>query len=164
MSCILGVDPGFGGALAFLHSFGKLEVHDMPVVEIERNGKRKRTIDAAAVAAMIRAHRPTHAVVERVGAMPGQGVASTFAFGRGVGQIEGVITALAVPMDYVAPRVWQAALRVPKGKDGSRLRASELLPAYAGEWRRKRDDGRAEAALIALYALLHLPAIERQCA
>jgi hypothetical protein len=40
---------------------------------------------------------------------------------------------------------------VQKGKDASRARASELLPAYSHLWQRKRDDGRAEAALIALY-------------
>ncbi len=48
---------------------------------------------------------------------------------------------------------------MPQGKDGSRLRVSELMPAYAECWRRAKDDGRAEAALIALWAVLHLPAV-----
>jgi hypothetical protein len=39
------------------------------------------------------------------------------------------------------------------------LRASELLPAYIEGCRRKRDDGRAEASLMALWGLTHLPSV-----
>jgi hypothetical protein len=41
-----------------------------------------------------------------------------------------------------------------KGK--ARARASQLLPAAAHQWRLKRDDGRAEAALTALWGLREL--------
>lgn len=156
---ILGIDPGLSGALALLTSLGVLRCTDMPTLEIERGGKAKRAIDTAALAAMVRTSAPSHAVIERVGAMPGQGVSSMFQFGRNVGQIEGVIATLGVPVSYVAPQTWRRAMSVPAGKDGSRLRASELLPAYAEQWRRKRDDGRAEAALIALWGLLHVPSL-----
>jgi hypothetical protein len=47
-------------------------------------------------------------------------------------------------------------MAVPPGKDGSRLRASELMPSYSERWRRKRDHGRSDASLIALWGLLHL--------
>lgn len=43
-----------------------------------------------------------------------------------------------------------------KGKDGSRARASELMPRHAGQWVRVKDDGRAEAALIALHGMREL--------
>ena len=90
---------------------------------------------------------PSHAVIEKVRAMPKQGVASMFAFGRVVGQIEDVIAALAFPVSYVTLLMWHKALAVPRGKDGSRLLASELLPGYAKRRRLKKHDGRAEAAL-----------------
>jgi crossover junction endodeoxyribonuclease RuvC len=157
---ILGIDPGLGGALALLTSLGDFTVTDMPVLEIERGGKSKRELDIGALAARICEMAPTHAVIERVGARPGQGVTSMFAFGRGVGQFEGVIAACRVPVSYVSPPTWRRAMSVPPGKDGSRLRASQLLPAYAERWRRAKDDGRAEAALIALWGLLHVPRLE----
>ena len=56
---------------------------------------------------------------------------------------------------FQALLTWQKAHKVPKGKDGSRLRASELMPRYAELWRLKKHDGRSDAALIALYALTH---------
>jgi crossover junction endodeoxyribonuclease RuvC len=157
---ILGIDPGLSGALALLTSLGELTVDDMPTVEIERGGKSKRELDTAALCSLIREMAPSHAVLERVGARPGQGVTSMFAFGRSCGQIEGAIAARRVPLSYVAPPTWRRALSVPVGKDGSRLRASQVLPAHAERWRRVKDDGRAEAALIALWGLLHVPRLE----
>jgi crossover junction endodeoxyribonuclease RuvC len=154
---ILGIDPGLGGALALLTSGGELTVRDMPCFEIERGGKNKRQADTRALVDLIRRLRPTYCVIERVGAMPGQGVTSMFAFGRVAGQIDGIIAALEIPVSYVSPQVWRKTLQVPAGKDGSRLRASELMPRYAEFWRLKKDDGRAEAALIALWGLLHRP-------
>ena len=150
---IIGVDPGQTGAVAVLGIDGALRVVDMPTVEIMRGGKARREIDVAALADLLRAIDGGQAWIERVAARPGQGVASMFSFGRGVGQVEGVLAALQTPVSYVTPQAWRKALRVPDGKDGSRLRASQIMPAYAGEWRRAKDDGRAEAALIAMYGL-----------
>jgi len=39
------------------------------------------------------------------------------------------------------------------GKDGARARAAELFPAYAQMFARKKDDGRADAALIAWWSV-----------
>ena len=157
---IIGIDPGLSGAIAILPAGGKLEIHDMPIKAIERGGKNKREIDCAALVSILRPlvsgpviGGPMWAVLERVGAMPGQGVTSMFSFGRSVGMIEGILAALAIPVSYVAPVKWKRAMQVPAGKDGARLRASQMMPAYAAEWRLKKHDGRAEAALIALYGM-----------
>jgi crossover junction endodeoxyribonuclease RuvC len=137
----------------------------MPSREVMRNGRARREIDAAGLAAILRPRRAGAAAwIERVGAMPGQGVASMFSFGRAVGAVEGVVAALAIPVSYVAPPAWRRALQVPAGKDGSRLRASQLMPAYAAAWRRACDDGRAEAALIALYGMTQGGASPPACA
>ena len=42
------------------------------------------------------------------------------------------------------------------GKDGSRARASALMPRHASSWTRIKDDGRAEAVLIALWGVREL--------
>jgi crossover junction endodeoxyribonuclease RuvC len=65
--------------------------------------------------------------------------------------IEGVLAALEIPTNYVTPQSWQKAVGARGGKDASRARAAELFPAYAANFTRKKDDGRADAALIAWY-------------
>jgi crossover junction endodeoxyribonuclease RuvC len=147
---ILGIDPGASGALAFFDILnGSLTLVDMPTVEIERSGKTKREISAAMLAGVIRAHGVQAGVVEKVGAMPGQGVSSMFQFGRSVGMVEGVLAGLSIKTHYLTPQTWQKAVGLRGGKDGARSRAAELFPAYAPSFSRKKDNGRADAALIA---------------
>jgi crossover junction endodeoxyribonuclease RuvC len=153
---ILAIDPGAKGALAFYNPMaGTLEIVDTPTVEVKRGAKMKTEISAQMLAAVIQARKPTEAVVEKVGAMPGQGVSSMFQFGRGVGMIEGVLSALQIPVTYVAPQLWQRQVGTRTGKDGNRQRASELFPAYASTFARAKDDGRADAALMAWWRASH---------
>lgn len=147
---ILGVDPGLSGALAFLGG-GELLIYDIPTLAIERNGKAKRQIDLTRLLGILLANSVEHCYLESVNAMPGQGVSSMFQMGRGFGQIEMAITACHYPVTYVSPMKWKKTMGVPKDKDGARQRASQLMPQWAHNWDRKKDDGRAEAALIALY-------------
>jgi crossover junction endodeoxyribonuclease RuvC len=58
---------------------------------------------------------------------------------------------LSSPLTLVAPQLWQKAVGLRDGKDGSRLRAMELFPAYAELFRLKKAHGRSDAALIAWY-------------
>lgn len=149
---ILGIDPGASGGIAFFSmQRGLLSIFDMPTVEVKRGGKNKREVSAAMLNAIIGARDIDAAFVEKVGAMPGQGVSSMFQFGRSVGMIEGVLAALEIPTNYVTPQSWQKAVGARGGKDASRARAAELFPAYAANFSRKKDDGRADAALIAWY-------------
>jgi crossover junction endodeoxyribonuclease RuvC len=76
-----------------------------------------------------------------------------FAFGKGYGIVLGVLAAHGVPVTLVAPAVWKRALGVLKAKDAARARASQLLPQCAGQWPLKKDHGKAEAALLALYGV-----------
>lgn len=150
---ILGVDPGLKGGLCLFDSVaGSLVVMDMPVVTITKGKKTKNEVSAPLVAAALRdfASKIDRAFIERVGAMPGQGVTSMFSFGRSVGTVEGVLAALAVPVYYVTPQTWQAFVRI-KGKEESRARAAQLFPAFADQFARAKDDGRADAALIAWF-------------
>lgn len=149
---LCGIDPGLSGAIAFLDTAeGRCDVHPMPTLALSRSGKNKREIDAYALADLLRSVRIGHAFVELVGPMPGQGVSSVGAFMRGYGVVLGVIATVGIPLTLVAPAKWKRALSVPADKDGARARASQLLPWSAHQWSRAKDDGKAEAALIALY-------------
>jgi crossover junction endodeoxyribonuclease RuvC len=83
--------------------------------------------------------------------MPGQGVTSMFNFGRSYGDVRGVIGAMEVPLHFVTPQKWKKHFGLSSDKEQSRLRAIRMFPAVADSFKRKKDDGRAEAALIALY-------------
>jgi len=160
---LLGVDPGLSGALAFMeagHPAAVPHIHDMPTLSLSRGGKNKREIDVHLLARIIAEHMPIgHAFIELVGAMPGQGTSSMFAFGKAYGIVIGVLAASAVPMTFVSPVKWKKAFGVPAAKDGSRSRASQLLPGAAHQWRRIKDHGRAEAALICLWGERSLSSI-----
>lgn len=149
---ILAIDPGASGALCiFSVDEGTIEIVDMPTVQVKRGTKLKTEISAQMLAAIVSTHAPSIAVLEKVGAMPGQGSSSMFQFGRGVGICEGVLAGLRIPTDYVTPLTWQKAVNARSGKDGNRQRAAELFPAYADLFARKKDDGRADAALMAYW-------------
>lgn len=149
---ILAIDPGASGALAFFNvAAGTLDIIDMPTVEVKRNNKNKREISPQMLAALILGRGPTVAVLERVGARPGEASSFAYQFGRGVGMVEGVLAALHIPTEYVTPQAWQKAVGARDGKDGNRQRAAELFPAYAHLFARKKDDGRADAALMAFW-------------
>ncbi len=158
---ILGVDPGLTGALAWLDAeSGRLvDVADMPVHLLPRGGKTKKELDIAQLVDILTARRPSHAFIEQVNSMPGQGVSGVFVFGKVYGAILGVVTALAIPLTPVPPATWKRQMGVTKSKDGCRARASQLLPEAAYQWPLKGHDGRAEAALIAVYGVrqLHAP-------
>lgn len=151
MTYIIGIDPGASGAVAILEAAtGRLiEVWDMPSVLVQSGKSAKNRVSPEMLAAELRPWADAVAYVEQVGAMPGQGVSSMFAFGESLGIVRGALAGLAVPCHLVPPARWKKAMGVNAGKDGSRAKAAQLWPEQAGEFRRVKDDGRAEAALIA---------------
>lgn len=160
MSFIIGIDPGAAGAVAILERDGSLvQVFDMPAVEVTVGGKAKRRISPEMLAAELRLYNvhATCAYIEQVGAMPGQGVSSMFAFGEAYGLAKGVLAGLGIPVQSVTPGRWKRALQLNAGKDAARAKAAATWPQQAGEFRRVKDDGKAEAALIALWGLKGTP-------
>ena len=148
MRLILGCDPGMDGALAFLPADGSTPwVIDMPTSTV---GK-KRHVEPAVLAEKICRYMgdTMTAVVESVHSMPKQGVASSFEFGRGFGALLGVLAALQIPVTMVTPQKWKKAMGLGRDKAGSRALALRLWPALSGELARVKDEGRAEALLIA---------------
>ena len=150
---VMAIDPGLSGAIAVFIDDVLIAVVDMPTHELTRNGKTKRQISASALASIFKDHGPDHVVVEKVSAMPGQGVTSMFSFGRSFGLIEGIVGAFEIPATYVMPSVWTKGIGRGLGKDASRARACELYPAHQKSFARVKDDGRADAVLIGAWYL-----------
>lgn len=152
----IGIDPGITGAVAVLGpppDFGCWELHDMPSLVLA-NGRRN--VDGRLFAGMVdkwRAHWEAPgqgnmvAYLERVSAMPKQGVTSMFGFGRSFGIVEGVLLALHIPIVYVEPQHWKERAGLSrKDKDAARLLAIKLYPEQ--DLFLKKHIGRADALLI----------------
>lgn len=170
---ILGIDPGLSGAIAFydLTHHRLQQVTDMPLIPHQTNkkGPERRVLDAVALATLIDAYsrRTILAVIEDVSAMTyvdkhgetrGQGAASSFKFGKAAGIVHGICAACYIPILPVKPAIWKSLMGLSRDKDLSRSHASKLFPDHAQNWQRKKDDGRAEAALLAYFGAMRLVA------
>lgn len=146
---ILGIDPGLNGGIAILNAGRVAAAIDIPTT----GEKSKRRVDAGLLQRFIKQWSPDAAFIERAQAMPRQGSSSGFNYGRAVGALEAVIACSGVPLTIIEPSIWKRKLGLPGGaenKEYARQRAIQLFPDC--EWfERKKDHGRAEAALIAYY-------------
>ena len=111
-----GVDPGKQGAIASITATGEV-LRITRFSDAETEGR---------IALLVCDHfaalpEDTHsAVIERVGAMPRQGLSSTFVFGRVYGEAwAGLILSLEgrVRLQAVTPSQWQRDLVLPKRAD-----------------------------------------------
>lgn len=156
MTTIVGIDPGITGALAVFSNGSLSCVEDMPVLDGQADGSQ--------IAVFLSEHMPDWVVVEQVQPMPRNGSIASFSLGKNYGIVLGVATSMGYPLTKMRPVAWkQKNGLLKKPKAASRLLASELWPQHAHMFRRVKDDGRAEAALIARahsFNLVHLHAVE----
>lgn len=156
MTLWLGIDPGFSGALAVCAPGPQLQsIIDMPVVK-DPKGRTVLDMHTLYDNLEIPEDLTVCAVLERVSAMPGQGSASTFRFGEGYGAIQMALAARKIRTHRITPTVWKKHFGLSKVKGASRGLAQQMFPNQAHLFNRVKDDGRAEAALLALYGIQKL--------
>jgi len=123
-----GIDPGWTGGFAavdqwgqFVHAFSFKKMTETDVV---------KDIWAWLGPKLEEEYRPTFCVVEKVHAMPKQGVSSTFKFGWQFGLVRSAVILSEVAWDEVRPAKWQKKLKCRTGGDkGVALaRAQQLWP------------------------------------
>lgn len=131
----IGIDPGASGAIAIIHQSGNVNWIKNDSTEHELAEWLQDCASAF----------DCFAIIEQVSAMPKQGVASTFKFGRSFGFLIGLLTALRVPYESHRPQAWQKHMRcMTKGdKNVSKAAAQRLWPAT------KITHANADALLIA---------------
>ena len=146
MSLFIGIDPGKSGAMAIVSTDTQPFVRVVPFDERE-------------YAEVLRFHTTYDTiggcVVERVNAMPKQGVSSMFSFGENYGFIQGLLTAFNIPYELVMPRVWKKEFGVTSDKNTSIAVARRLFPDVSlmrTEKCRKEDNNIAEALLMSAFA------------
>jgi crossover junction endodeoxyribonuclease RuvC len=147
---VLGIDPGLTGALASWDGEW-LNLLAMPIMKASGRGNEVNWAELVNRFNVFLLDGVDHAYIERVGARPGQGVSSMFKFGYVSGGLRGLVASHRIPVTFVTPGKWKKALGLNSSKDAARARASELFPKQSQHFARKKDDGVAEAALIAYY-------------
>lgn len=105
MRKILGIDPGLSGGLSIIdEQFNLIACIQMPTIKFD--GKKRR-VDPRPVFEFIELHKPELAIVELVGARPGQGVTSMFSFGDAFGVVRAVAECLCPEVRYARPQEWR---------------------------------------------------------
>lgn len=140
---IIGIDPGKSGGIATITLDGQTAFAEK-IPKTERDAcDLLRSLKAEAV----------FLYLEKVAAMPGQGVSSTFNFGMNYGFLRGLITALEIPFEEVLPSKWQGALSCRPRKKSSKTEHKNALKQKAQQLfpRIKMTHAIADALLIAEY-------------
>ena len=118
----LGIDPGQSGGLSILDEVGAAVLVE-PMPETER--------DTADILEEF-APRVFVAAIEKVGAMPQQGISSTWKFGQHYGFLRGLLIALHFRFEEVRPQEWQRQIGCLSGGDKrvTKAKAQQLFPNH----------------------------------
>jgi hypothetical protein len=169
MPLICGIDPGLTGAIAAITMEGQLvSLQDTPVISVKKGKSTKNQYQPSQMFAILNvlwqcteakgtiSYPPPTAVrivaIENVHAMPQgkSGSQAGFSLGYSLGLWTMGCTALKFPLEMVEPAVWKRAMGCKGADKGlSRQIALRLFPGAAGQLARGKDEGRAEALLIA---------------
>lgn len=153
----VGIDPGVKGAIAIIRkttdSITVEAIHDMPVItKTLASGKTRSRVDAVALHQILsQDHRITGRIcIEDVCARPGEGATNAFTFGHVLGVTEAIARITGAEVQMVTPQRWKNAYGLTSHKGESRHLA-QALSGDAETFRRAKDDGRAEAYLLAAW-------------
>ena len=158
---VLGIDPGLDGGLCLYdHKEKWLEaLIEMPTTK--GIGPEKRIIDVPAINMWLLENGGCDfATLEAVHARPGQDAGSMFRFAEGYGFVKGALLTQSVPLFFVRPSVWKAALNLSANKKLSLKRASEFFPYTDFDG----HDGKAEASLLAVFGAIYYKRSGGRCA
>lgn len=155
---ILGIDVGVTGSVSAIRDDGAFEgVWDLPVMTL---GKTK-WIDAMGLLGILREARNGNdaiAVVEHIHATPKMGCTTGHSLGLTLGSVLGTVQIAGIPLELVTPVEWKRGLNLlmpgasdREKKHASLCKARMLFPSAPLE--RQKDNGRAEALLIASWYL-----------
>lgn len=148
MKAAIGIDPGAHGGWAVIYDSGAVEVFPWD---------EKRFIES--MEDLANAGIILCCALEKVGAMPKQGLSSTWSFAQNYGVIQGVLKTLHIPYQLIPPQTWKKEFSLLKqDKSKSIETAQRLFPNVnflPTERSRKPSDGMCEAALLACFASRH---------
>lgn len=153
----LGIDPGAKGAVG---SIIESVAGGCSRLVVDLPGSRYELIAMMNGAAGPRgAESQCFAALERPGYGPPMGKSAAVKLRESYERCAMALVAAGIPFEEVSPQTWKKEIfkgaEILKGKEGkarARARAAELFPSLADQVARVKDDGRAEALLLAEYA------------
>ena len=157
---VAGIDPGKSGALAILHGDNSVEFFDVPRMKLRGKDVPAYAEWSTSWSMALALAGVDKVVIEDVGSRPGQGVSSMFKFGRTLGFAHAIILGLRPrpAVIFSTPAQWKAKLGLLNSDKGaSREKAIGLCPSAESRLARVKDDGRAEALLMAYFGRLQDP-------
>ena len=106
---VLSIDPGITGALVAWEDGKETAVFKMPFVKIKVAGKKnlQKRLDLKALDKIFLEVSPHKVVIEKVHAMPGQGVTSMFNFGFSFGAVCTLAATYGDETVFVQPGAWK---------------------------------------------------------
>jgi hypothetical protein len=176
-SVVIGVDPDSSGAIATLRwtnsdalldlppdqliAFAHPEVFDMPTEIWKMKAREKKQPSPASFLQLLQsiaAQDPSadlRAVLEFTTPTHLSGKYAWYGSGFATGLITGLFTSEKLTYERISAASWKRSLGLTKaGKEGSLALARQIFPQAADLYlMRKKDHGRAEALLIAAWAL-----------
>jgi hypothetical protein len=140
----VGIDPGKLGGIAFVPAD---LVH---VSEVQAHPFANLTLTEIGILLDMWSDRTLKAHLEKVHSFKGEGVVSSFSFGRNYGQWEGLLT-LRMSWENVQPKAWQKVMGVKFPQGASRPAKKRILKGRAQQIYPKMDVALsvADALLIA---------------
>lgn len=154
---IIACDTGVNGGLCLYNATNGFVVDSwyVPTVTIQKSKRKVKKIDLISLSVLLHdcfSLGATEFYIEKVNAMPNQGVVSVFSFGEAFGSLKGCAVSSGLKVIEVRPQDWKKFFELGRDKDESldlaRSRFSEC------SFPLKKDHNRAEACLIALWASL----------
>lgn len=161
MSKIIGVDPGCPLTLGVLTDGSPTATYsdDEVAAKVVKSGRKHASYvnQAALITNILRKESPDLVIIERVTIRPTESLTAGVPFVGSMFLVEGICSGLGLPYKLVAPSVWKPAMKIKvtlqSPKEPARVRALETWPAFADWFARKKDHNRAEALLLAQWAL-----------
>ena len=179
-ACFVGVDVGLDGAICALYDGNPIPViHEMPTDTV-RGGtkakpKNKRVLNGSIIRSMFVGIQSDadelYVLIERPQLRPAmrpsghvcpicrsphmivnQGIAALANFLGQAELIRGILIGLGIAHEDIAPSTWKADIfHGASDKTDARAKAAALFPASSQRFARVKDDGVAEATLLAYY-------------
>lgn len=155
MRAFIGIDPGKNGAMAIICTDDHKSITKIDIVSPFDDKEYIHYLSMACYEPCLLEENTAICCLEKVSAMPKQGVVSMFNFGMNFGWIQGVLQAKKIPYELVTPQKWKKEFSVTADKNTSIDVAKRLFPTVSlkqTERCKKDHDGMAEALLMAEYA------------
>jgi crossover junction endodeoxyribonuclease RuvC len=165
-SVLVGIDTGAQGAIAFMAPDGTLlGIDDMPVDKVQQGKFLRSRISPSRLLMILHGCTSGHAFIERPEGFPiisrskltGQqetrqpSSKNMLSFGEMFGIALCACVASGLAVTEISPGSWKRSMSVPANKNEARRIATLKFPSFASTFMRVKDDGRAEAALLALW-------------